>query len=144
MSAPAGLGGRAVGAFGVRLAVGLVLVVAGWLGARDEVALDRQAPWIAVAVTGLLVGAAASALWLLGLRRTVTARTLAVVAAVDGLLMSAPSAAVADDAVRVRRVGGGSLVHRPGCALVAGRAVAVVSATTARRGALQACEACDA
>ena len=144
MSAPAGLGGRAVGALGARMAVGLVLVVAGWVGARDEVALDRQAPWIAVAVTGLLVGATAGALWLLGLRRAVTARTLAVVTALDGLVLEAPGGAAADEADRVRRVGGGSLVHRPGCALVAGRAVEPVTAAERRRAGLEPCEACGA
>jgi hypothetical protein len=140
MTDPGPLRRRAVVALAVRMGVGLVLILAGWVGASDEVTLDRQTPWIAVSVAGALVGAGAAALWLLELRRAVRTRVLAVVAAVDGLPLVV---ADADDAVRVRRRGA-RLFHRPGCALVAGRTVAGGDAASWRAEGLEACEACEA
>jgi hypothetical protein len=116
-------------------------VVVGWWGAHDEVALDRQAPWISVAVVGAVVSAASCALWLLSFRRSVAARVLAVMAAVESI--PEPAVANADDGRRVRlRAGSPTLFHRPGCALVTGRAVRSLSDRS--RGALRPCEACRA
>ena len=132
--------GRGTLALAVRMGVGFVLVVAGWVGASDQVQLDRQAPWVAVSVTGMLVAACSAALWLLDARRAVRVRVLAVVAAVDAI----PESALAvDDEVRVRRRGA-RLYHRPGCALVAGRAVDVGEGATWADDGLEACEACGA
>jgi hypothetical protein len=131
----------------VRSAVALVLVAAGWLGARGEVALDRQAPWIAVSVAGLLVGSASAALWLLQLRRAVARRTLAVDAAVARLAAARTGAATVvaqRDLVRVRNTGGGELYHRPGCPLVAGRAVKEGDPARWQRAGIRPCEACQA
>jgi hypothetical protein len=129
----------------VRSAVGLVLVAAGWLGARDEVALDRQSPWIAVSVAGLVVAAASAAAWLLQLRREVTMRSTALVGAVALLEARAPaSVRPTADAIRVRRTRGGSLYHRAGCALVAGRAVKEGDPARFGKAGLTPCEACGA
>jgi hypothetical protein len=127
--------------------VGLVLVAAGWLGARGEVALDRQAPWIAVSVVGLLVGSASGALWLLQLRRAVGERTAALHLAIGQLEAARPitlAAAARRDAVRVRRTRGGALYHRPGCALVAGRAVKEGDPARWAKAGVRPCEACEA
>ena len=133
-------GSRGAVVLGVRVGVGFVLVVAGWIGASDQVQLDRQAPWVAVAVAGMLVAAGAAALWLLETRRAVRERVLAVVAAVEAI----PEAALAvDDEVRVRRRGA-RLYHRPGCALVAGRAVDAADAAAWSADGVEACEACGA
>jgi hypothetical protein len=134
-------------ALAVRSAVGLVLVAAGWLGARGEVALDRQAPWIAVSVAGLLVGCASAALWLLQLRRAVAARTGVLEASIARLEASRPATAASAarrDAVRVRRTRGGTLYHRPGCALVAGRAVKEGDPARWAKAGVRPCEACGA
>jgi hypothetical protein len=134
---------RRIAALTVRAGVGLVLLIAGWWGARDEVALDRQAPWVAVTVVGVVVAAASVALWLLSTRRAVAARVAAVVARVGALPEAPVDRSVAELRVR-RRSGASVLFHRPDCALVAGR--------TVRRGqrerwiddGLVACEACQA
>lgn len=141
MSQAAALRPTAVVALAVRVAVGVALVVAGWIGASGEAALDRQAPWLSLAVAGALVVATSGAVWVLGLRRAVRGRVLAVVEAVAALPEGPAPGAVADG-LRVRRRGGGSLHHRPDCALVAGRAVEVVEPS--RSPGLAACEACGA
>jgi hypothetical protein len=131
---------RATVVLAVRMGVGLVLLVAGWIGASDQVQLDRQAPWVAVSVSGMLVAAGAAALWLLDTRRAVRARVLAVVAAVEAV-PEAPRAV--EDGRRVRRRGA-RLYHRPGCALVAGRRVDVGDAAGWAADGVDACEACGA
>jgi hypothetical protein len=131
---------RGTVALAVRMGVGFVLIVAGWIGASDQVQLDRQAPWVAVAVAGMLVAAGAAALWLLEARRAVRERVLEVVAAVEAI----PEAALAvDDELRVRRRGA-RLYHRPGCALVAGRAVEAGNGASWSADGVEACEACGA
>jgi hypothetical protein len=103
------------------------------------VALDRQAPWISVAVVGVVVGAASGALWLLSFRRAVATRVLAVVTAVEA--MPEATAAVELDDRRVRLRGGAPrLYHRSDCQLVAGRAVQALAAADR----LEPCEACRA
>jgi hypothetical protein len=139
--------GRAVATLAVRAGVGLVLAAAGWVGARGEVALDRQAPWIALSVAGLLVGSASAALWLLQLRRAVARRTAEVHGAVLRVEVARPGATqvlARRDLVRVRRTRGGHLYHRPGCALVAGRAVKEGDPARWQRAGVRPCEACGA
>lgn len=142
MTTAAPLQRRAVLVLSVRAAVGFVLFVVGSVGAGREVALGRQAPWIAVAVAGALVAAASAALWLLDLRRTVRARVVSLLTTIDSL----PSGleAQVDDLVRVRRRDGGQLFHRPSCALVAGRAVVFGDAEGWSNDGSTACEACRA
>lgn len=141
MIAPA-LGTGRVAALAVRTAVGVLLVGAGWWGARDEVALDRQAPWIAVAVAGAIVAAASGALWLLSFRRSVVVRVLAVVEAVDGL--AEPETAAVSSAARVAVPGpAATLFHRPDCELVAGRPVDRADRPRWLAEGRLACEACD-
>jgi hypothetical protein len=142
---PDPLQARSVAVLSVRIGVGLVLLVAAWIGSSDEVALGRQTPWIALGVAGFGVMAGSSAAWLLALRRAVAVRRASLVAALELLVGEPGTAHVGAAEVRVRRAGGeGRLFHLAGCALVADRATESGDAAAWRQAGLEPCEACGA
>jgi hypothetical protein len=54
--------------------VGLVLLVAGWATVSGEVTLADQAPYLNIAVAGLLLAGIGNALYIMATRRTLEAR----------------------------------------------------------------------
>jgi hypothetical protein len=104
------------------LAVGQVaclatIVLAGRASA-ERPATGGQGAWVAIAITAALISAAGNGIWLAVLRRAATTRRRTV-------------------AARWVMVPGLTLRHRPGCALVAGKAVVPATADT------RSCGWCD-
>jgi protein-S-isoprenylcysteine O-methyltransferase Ste14 len=54
--------------------VGLVLLVLGWMAVSGKVTLSDQAPYLNIAVAGLLLAGVGNALYLMAARRTLEAR----------------------------------------------------------------------
>jgi hypothetical protein len=109
------------------------IVLAGRAGA-ERPATGGQGKWLAIAITAALLSAAGNGVWLAVLRRAATIRRRAVVTRLGAGAGRAgrrsalgPSGVVADRRVMVP---GLTLHHRPGCALVAGKAVVPAGAGT--------------
>lgn len=54
--------------------VGLALLVAGWAAVSSRVTLSEQAPYLNLAVGGILIAGIGNALYIMTLRRTVETR----------------------------------------------------------------------
>jgi hypothetical protein len=124
------------------LAVGQVaclatIVLAGRASA-ERPATGGQGAWVAIAITAALISAAGNGIWLAVLRRAATTRRRTVAARLDARRgrrsVQVPAGTAA---ARWVMVPGLTLRHRPGCALVAGKAVVPATADT------RSCGWCD-
>jgi len=117
------------------LAVGqaacLATVVLAGRASAERPATGGQSAWVAIAITAALISAAGNGIWLAVLRRAAVTRRRTLVARLDARAGRRP-VPVADGAVpgRAVMVPGLTLRHRPGCALVAGKAVVPATADT--------------
>ena len=68
--------------------VGLVLLVLGWAAVSGKVRLADQAPYMNVAVAGLLLAGVANALYLMALRRSLEQRLRTVHDRIDSRVAS--------------------------------------------------------
>jgi len=106
------------------------VVLAGRAGAERPAAGDQGA-WVAIAITAALISAAGNGIWLAVLRRAATTRRRTVLARLDAGAGRRPLPVAAGVAAgRLVMVPGLTLRHRPGCALVAGKAVVPATAGT--------------
>jgi hypothetical protein len=138
-------------------AVGLVLIVAGYLVCRDTAEPSRVQLATTIAAGGLVVTLAGNVVWLFGnlrevtrLRRQVllgpaaaagsptaaTPRPLAPERDGDARQVPAPAALVSSPSM--------SRYHRPDCIMVAGKPVKAASLATHRRAHRQPCQVCRA
>ena len=109
-------------------AASLAAIVLAGRASAHHAAAGGQGRWVAIAVTAALISAAGNGIWLAVLRRAATTRRRAVVARIDDRAGQAgragrPPLAIDNPAGRWIMVPGLTLRHRPGCALVTGRAV---------------------
>ena len=115
----------------------ITMVLAGRASAARGAAAGQGA-WVAIAVIAALISAAGNGIWLAVVRRAATARRQVVVARLEARADGPAVAAVApaEDPGRGRSVmvPGLTLRHRPGCALVAGKAVVPAAADAAPCG----------
>lgn len=138
--------GRDVTQLVARGGLGLALIAVGWYQVSDRLLLDDQAPWLAVAIAGLVVGCVSGAMWILQLRRAVSLRT-AEVRRVAGLVLAFESQGpihtddVADDLV-ASAVAGARFFHRPDCVLVAGHDIVSATEDEHRQKGRTECETC--
>ena len=126
--------------FAVGNAVGLVLIAAGWWQLADLGVVRDQLAWFVVCLTGLGVAGVTNGIWLLRGQRAVTAARVE---------MAAGLRARRERAVPVATNGSGYVAapataryHRPGCALVAGRAVEAAGRAGHEVAGRRPCEAC--
>jgi hypothetical protein len=100
---------------GVVLAVGAVLVLAGWFFAAGRADAGDQLVYVTVALIGALVGLAAVIGWVVRGRRLISARR--------GLLLGSPPEPKSEAAFATELVAGatGKWFHRADCLLALGR-----------------------
>jgi len=124
--------------------IGLVLLGAGWFGAGGEAALDKQVPFINLAVAGLLVGATGGALWMVTVLRAVRTRKAVVKALIasranqrrtGGVAGAAPDTFVAGETM--------TRYHRPDCSLVTGKPVSSATRAEHERAGRRPCGMCQ-
>jgi hypothetical protein len=102
-------------ALGALLAVGAVLVLAGWFFAAGRADAGDQLVYVSLALVGALVGLAAVVGWVVHGRRMISARR--------GLLLGSPPPPQAEGARAVELVAAatGKWFHRADCLLAHGR-----------------------
>jgi hypothetical protein len=118
-------------------AVSLVAVAAAGRITAGRAEPGGQAAWLGVAIAVLIVASAGNGLWLAAVRRATGVRHERLVARLeaDAVAVAAGVArADASEAAGLVTVPGLTLSHRPGCALVAGKAVGPASAGQRRCG----------
>ncbi|GAA0616508.1 hypothetical protein GCM10009547_18220 [Sporichthya brevicatena] len=114
-------------------AVGLVLIVVGWLGSSDALTLNAGVDWLKVGIVGVIFAGVCNGLFLLRGRRAVGLARRAVL----GVPRDRRAVVVEDEVALVARPGS-RRVHRPTCPMVAGKPVEAVAAV----GDLTPCELC--
>lgn len=124
--------------------IGGAAVLTSWLGSSGETTVAAQAAWIDVGVVGMMVAAALTTALIVGGRRAVGRRRVALLstggpAHVAGWedLVAAPAAheLVATDDMRY--------YHRPTCELTTGKAVRPSSADAHQRAGRRPCGICE-
>ena len=118
------------------LAVGGVLVVAGWFFAAGRPDAGDQLAFVSLALLGALVGLASVVGWVVRGRRAISARR--------GLLLGSPPPARGDAAVAVELVAGpnGKWFHRADCLLVDGRGWSASGRAVHEAAGRSACPGC--
>jgi len=116
--------------------VSLVGILASWYGAAHVGSMSGRMLWLNLAIGGLVVAALGDAMWLLRLRRSVTARRVS-------LLIIAPHGEPSRSEGRLVVVKGMTRYHRETCPLVMRKAVTVSSRSTHERARRVPCEACQ-
>jgi hypothetical protein len=118
----------------------------GWYGLAETVRLSRQATFLVVAITGLLVMSSGVALWLLAGMRAVRNRRLLVQQA--GTLLAStippPATATAGQATSPDLVATPSMTryHLRRCLLVEGKPVAALDVSDHQRAGRVPCPVC--
>ena len=125
-----------------RGAAGAAMLGVGWYQASDRFQLDDQAPWLALAIAGLLVAAGGGVGWILVLRRRVADQLALVRGTAATLVGTMPEPAPDVDGVVVLRSGSPTLFHRPGCPLTQGRPVRRTDQDAALASGRERCGAC--
>jgi hypothetical protein len=126
-----------------RAATGAAMVGVGWYEASDHYRLDDQAPWLALAIGGLLVAAAGGIGWILALRRSVADGLRAMHESMAALPRPPGGDTAGTSEVVVLRTGAPRLFHLSGCPLVRDRAVRRTTPAAELAAGREACEACD-
>ena len=120
------------------MALGVVLVVAAWIGASRASTLSSQVVWVDTAVVGCAIAAAAQASWLLQGRRAIGILRQQVLPDRDrGRSSAAP--AVARISTAFVALAGSERYHRADCLLVGGKDA--IAADLSDDG-LRPCEIC--
>ena len=123
--------------------IGVTLVAAGWLLVRNESVYAHQSAGINMAIAGVIAVGAAAIPMLLGGRRAVTLRRIAVLGDLRGLPVRA-SVQPSGSSTSQSLVGGEGLrrFHRAGCTLAQGRNWSAASRQEHERAGRVACGVC--
>jgi hypothetical protein len=121
---------------GVLLAVGAVLMLAGWFFAAGRADAGDQLAFVSLALVGALVGLAAVVGWVMHGRRMISARR--------GLLLGSPPEPVAEGALAADLVSAatGKWFHRADCLLAHGRDWSVAPRAEHESAGRLACPGC--
>jgi hypothetical protein len=123
--------------------IGVALVAAGWVLVRNESVYADQVPGINMAVAGVLLAGAGAIPMLLGGRRAVGVRRLALLGDLRG--MPARSSAVTSDASTSQNLVAGvglRRFHSAGCTLAQGRNWSAASRAEHERAGRVPCGVC--
>lgn len=123
-------------------AVGLGLLVAGWVGASASIVARKQMPWLNVAVAGLAVATFGQARWVLRGRKDLTAEITKVVALIAQ--RRSPEKSTARDALTTELVSapGMRLYHRADCRFAAKKPVRAERRQNHEAAGRDACQVC--
>jgi hypothetical protein len=121
---------------GVVLAVGAVLVLAGWFFAAGRADAGDQLVFVSLALIGALVGLAGTIGWVVRGRRLISIRR--------GLLLGSPPPPKAETAFAAELVAGstGKWFHRADCLLALGRDWSPASRAEHEQAGRQSCPGC--
>jgi len=125
-------------AFALPQAVGLALIIAAWLAARDDVRVAEQLPSVVLGVVGLTVAAAGNAAGLVAQRRRLQERRRRLEPSEIRIPVSPrdPAAVPVAGATMTR-------YHRPDCPFVAGKAVQASDTSAQRQAGRRPCAVCN-
>jgi hypothetical protein len=123
--------------------IGVTLLAAGWLQVRNESVYADQGAGINMAIAGVVVAGAAGMSMLLGGRRAIVIRRVAVLGDLRGLPVRA-SAGPSENSTSQSLVGGEGLqrFHRAGCTMAQGRNWSAASRPEHERAGRIACGVC--
>jgi hypothetical protein len=134
---------------GLFIAFGLVLLVVGWFGISDAVALERQTRWLALGIGGLIVGGLGMVVWLLGGMITITQLRRAVYAEIDRRVSAAERAtaggateATAEVTVGFATAPGMRRYHRAECLMLQGKPATFAEEEALTEAGLAPCGVC--
>jgi hypothetical protein len=134
---------------GLFIVIGLVLLVVGWFGISDAVALERQTRWLALGIIGLIVGGMGMVVWLLAAMIRISQLRRAVYAEIDRRVSAAERAAVAGVAAPTAEVAVGFGVapgmrhyHGADCLMLQGKKATFAAESDLAKAGLQACGVC--
>jgi hypothetical protein len=120
--------------------VGLVLLLAAWMGASDQRDSADQMAWLNLGLAGVLVTGGVCGSWVLRGRRTVEARLSRILSGVDPPALDGGREPVQVDrlvtALKMTRY------HIPECLLVDGKTLSADTRDTHERAGLRPCEMC--
>jgi hypothetical protein len=131
---------------GLLMLAGVIVLVIGWLGISDAVALERQTRWLAVSIVGLIVGGLGMVLWLLAGLTRVNRLRHAVVAAAERRVALAARAAAAPDAHAAPAgfgvAAGMRRYHRSDCLMLQGKTATTGEPADLAKSGLTPCGVC--
>lgn len=122
-------------------AVGLVLLLIAWRGSDGTDALEDQVGWLNLGVLAVVLAAGTDVLWLSRGRSRLITRRRALLA--DVAPLEARTVAVAHSGSGWVAVPGTVRAHRPGCLLVAGKAVEPLTPDAVAASDRRSCEICS-
>lgn len=121
-------------------AVGVVLVLAAWYAASDELTLAAQTGWLTLGTAGVVVLGAGNLAWLLAGWRAITLERRRLFALVPATTAPAAPTEVVGELVAARSM---TRFHRPGCPLVAGKRVRHYAFATHEARGRRPCGVCQ-
>jgi hypothetical protein len=129
---------------GLFILLGVIVLVVGWFGISDAVALNRQMRWLAVGIIGLIVGGFGMVLWLLAGLTKVTRLRRAVVAEADRrvTLATRSTGSAAAAPAGFATVAGMRRFHRTDCLMLTGKAAELGEPTDFAAAGLAPCGVC--
>ena len=123
----------------------LVLIVAGWHGAAEEVSVSHQLPWLNLALVGLVISTATNGAGLLRGRQRIRCRIRLLREALEkdmgGRLTPAPTVEPRDSALVAAP--GMRYFHRPDCPLAARKPVRQQTRVAHGRANREPCRVCE-
>ena len=124
---------------------GLVLIVAGWYGAAEEVSVSHQLPWLNLALVGVVVSTATNGVGLLRgrqrIRRRIRLLRETLANDMGGRLTVAPAAESRDS--HLVAAPGMRYFHRPDCPLAVGKPVRKQTRVAHGRANREPCRVCE-
>jgi hypothetical protein len=131
-----------------RLTVGLIVIVASWVGASGTVVWRRQLVWTAIGTGGVVVAATGVFMWLLSgfgmvsrerrdIRRVLAARHARALIEKEVNQFASPEGGLLVWSTGMRHF------HRPACDVVKGKPVMAVGREEGRRRGLEPCGMCQ-
>jgi hypothetical protein len=133
---------------GLLIGVGVVLLVVGWFGISDAIALESQTRWLALGIVGLIVGGLGMVVWLLAAMIRISQLRRAVYAEIDRRVSAAERAAAgaatptAEVAVGFATAPGMRRYHRADCLMLRGKKATVAAEADLTKAGLAPCGVC--
>jgi hypothetical protein len=133
---------------GLFIGVGLVLLVVGWFGISDAIALESQTRWLALGIVGLIVGGLGMVVWLLAAMIRIGQLRRAVYAEIDRRVSAAERAAAAVPTPTAELVVGFATApgmrryHRVTCLMLQGKKATPAAEADLTKAGLVPCGVC--
>ena len=122
---------------------GLVLIVAGWYGAAEEVSVSHQLPWLNLALVGVVISTATNGAGLLRGRQRIRRRIRLLREALEKDVRLTRAATVESPDSYLVAAPGMRYFHRPDCPLAVGKPVRKRARVAHGRANREPCRVCE-